>query len=56
MKRVTAKLSRNFTCIKCETIDELAMAISFNLYGFVLRRDDGHVVRRALDFEVECQR
>ena len=25
-------------------------------YGHVLRRKDGHVLRRALDFEVQCQR
>ena len=25
-------------------------------YGYVLRREDGHVLRRALDFEVEGQR
>ena len=32
------------------------MANSVHLYGLVLRREDGHVLRRALDFEVECQR
>ena len=39
-----------------ETIDQLAMANSVHWYGHVLRREDGHVLRRALDFEVEGQR
>ena len=39
-----------------ETIDRLAMANSVHWYGHVLRREDGHVLRRALDFEVEGQR
>ena len=39
-----------------ETIDELAMANSVCWYGHVLWREDGHVLRRALDFEVEGQR
>ena len=39
-----------------ETIDQLAMANSVRWYGHVLRRQDGHVFRRALDFEVEGQR
>ena len=30
------------------------MANSVCLYVHVLRRDDGHVLRRALDFELEC--
>ena len=38
-----------------EIIDQLAMANSVRWYGHVLRREDGHVLRRALDFEVECQ-
>ena len=32
------------------------MANSVCLYGHVLRREDGHVLRRALVFEVEGQR
>ena len=36
-----------------ETIDQLAMANSVRWHGHVLRRKDGHVLRRALDFEVE---
>ena len=39
-----------------ETIDQLAMANSIHWYGHVLRREDGQVLRRALDFEVDCQR
>ena len=38
-----------------ETINHLAMAKGINWYGHVLRRMDGHVMRRALDFEVEGQ-
>ena len=39
-----------------ETIDQLAMANSLCWYGHVLRRDDDHVLKMALDFEVEGQR
>ena len=39
-----------------KSIDQLAMANSVHWYGHVLRREDGHVLRRALDFEVEGQR
>ena len=39
-----------------ETIDQLAMANSVGWYGHVLIREDGNVLRRALDFEVEGQR
>ena len=39
-----------------ETTDHLAIANSVCLYGHVLRREDGHVLRRTLDFEVESQR
>ena len=38
-----------------ETIDQLAMANSVRWHGHVLRREDGHVLRRALDFEAEGQ-
>ena len=40
----------------CETIGQLAIAHSLRWYCHVLRREDGHVLRRALDFEVEDQR
>ena len=36
-----------------ETIDQLAVANSVRLYGHVLRREDGHVLRRAVNFETE---
>ena len=39
-----------------ETIDQLAMANSVCWYGHVLRRAACHVLRRALEFEVEGQR
>ena len=39
-----------------ETIDQLAMANNVRWYGNVLRREGGHVLRRAIDFEVEGQR
>ena len=39
-----------------ETIDQLAMANSARLCGHVLRREDGDVLGKALDFEVEGQR
>ena len=32
-----------------ETIDLLAMANSVRWYGHVLRREDGHILRRVLD-------
>ena len=32
---------------------ELAMANSVRLYGYVLRREGGHTLRRSLDFEVD---
>ena len=39
-----------------KTIDLLAMANSVRWYCHVLSRDDGHVLRRALDFEVDGER
>ena len=38
-----------------EAIDQLAMAYSVCWCGHVLRREDNHVLRRALYFEVEGQ-
>ena len=38
---------------KC--IDQLAVTNSVHLYGHVWNREDGHVLRSALDFEVESQ-
>ena len=39
-----------------ETINQLPPEDSVRCYGHVLRRYDGHVLRRALSFEVERQR
>ena len=39
-----------------ESIDQLAMANSVNWNGHVLMKEDGDVLRRALDLEVEDQR
>ena len=39
-----------------ETIDHWAMANSVCWYDHVLRREDGYVLRKALDHEVEGQR
>ena len=38
-----------------ETMDQLAMADIVRWNGHMMRREDGHVLRRALDFEVEGQ-
>ena len=38
-----------------DTIDQLTVANSACWYGHVLRRKNGHVMRRTLDFEVEGQ-
>ena len=38
-----------------ETIDQLAMANNVCWCGHVLWREDGHMLRKALDFEVEGQ-
>ena len=39
-----------------ETIDKLTMANSVCWYGHVLKIENGHVLRKALDFEVEGKR
>ena len=39
-----------------ETVDQLSMANSVRWYGHMLRIECGHVLRRALDFEVEGKR
>ena len=38
-----------------KTVDQLAMANSVHWYGHVLSREDGHILRRAFDFEREGQ-
>ena len=49
------KRSSNLMLMLClkETIYQLAMSCNVRWYGHVLRREDGHIFRRALDFEVE---
>ena len=39
-----------------ETMDQLTMANSVHWYGDVLRREGGHILRRALYLEAEGQR
>lgn len=36
-----------------ETVDQMAKANGVRWYGHVLRRDEGHVLRKALEFEVK---
>ena len=38
-----------------ETINQMGIVNSVRWYGHVMRREDGHVMRRTLDFEVEGQ-
>ena len=44
------------TSFLIETIDQLSIANSVRWDGGVLRREDGHVLRWALEFEVEGER
>ena len=39
-----------------ETVVQMAKANEVRWYGHVLRRDDGHVLRKALEFEVKGKR
>ena len=39
-----------------ETVVQMAKAYGVRWYGHVLRRDDGHVLRKALEFEVKGKR
>ena len=39
-----------------ETVVQMAKANGMRWYGHVLRRDDGHVLRKALEFEVKGKR
>ena len=39
-----------------EIMYALVMANSMHWYGDLLRREDGHVTRRALEFEVDGQK
>ena len=48
-------ISRDLMLALNYTMDQLAMANCVCWYGHVLRREDGHILRRTLDFEVEGQ-
>ena len=55
------KYSQNFTIssidITCvETVVQMAKANGVKWYGHVLRRNDGHVLRKASEFEVKGKR
>ena len=39
-----------------ETVVQIAKANAVRWYGHVLRRDDGHVLRKALEFKVNGKR
>ena len=39
-----------------ETVVQMAKANGVRWYGHVLRRDDGHFLRKALEFKVKCKR
>ena len=39
-----------------ETVVQMAKANGVRLYGYMLKRDDGHVLRKALEFEVKGKR
>ena len=39
-----------------ETVVQMAKANGVRCYGHVLRRDDGHVLRKALEFKVKGKR
>ena len=39
-----------------ETVVQMAKVNRVRWYGHVLRRDDGHVLRKALEFEVKRKR
>ena len=49
-RRIAKDLSLN------ETMDQLAMENSVCWYGHMVRREDGHILRWALDIEVEDER
>ena len=47
------KISEDLVLCLNETINQLTMINSVHWYGHVLRREDGHVSKIALNFEVE---
>ena len=52
------KIYMDFMFMLClnEAMDQWTMENSVCWCGHVLRREDGHILRRALDFEVNGQR
>ena len=44
-----------FMVVLNETKDQLAMANSVCWYGHVLRREDGYILRRALNFRLKVK-
>ena len=49
------KRAKDFMLMLClnEATDQLALSSSVCWYGYVLRREDVHVLRRALQLEIE---
>ena len=54
-KLVEKKRTEDLMVLK-ETVVQMAKANGVTWYGHVLRRDDGHVLRKALEFEVKGKR
>ena len=52
MKKKRAKNLMEMLGLK-ETVVQMAKANGVRWYGHVLRRDDGHVLRKGLEFEVK---
>ena len=42
--------------ISVQLVNKNAVASSVHRYGYVLGREDSHVLRRAFEFEIEVQR
>ena len=55
-KDIERSMDFMFMLILKETIDQLVMANSVRWHGHVLMREDYHILRRALYFEVERQK
>ena len=53
---IDRKRSKHLMLSLNEIINQLTIAHGVCWYGHVLRRENGHVLRRALHFEVEGQR
>ena len=45
-----------YTVITVITVVQMAKANGVRWYGHVLRKDDGHVLRKALEFEMQGKR